>query len=417
MRPTRRQLLGMSAAGLLVPRRLAASAPTSGRKFLFVFNPGGWDPCFVFAPVFSDSVDRFPTDQAGAAGDIAFTDSETRPSVRSFLETWGDRTVFINGIEVPSVAHDVCTKWAMTGDGRAKRDDWVSTIAGNADPSLLLPNVHVSGPLFPLLYPGASVRVGMNGQLATLLDGTACQLAATPEASLPESVHALQEPLLRARLRRWREEKGAGLAASIADAEVTALQRSAALRDYLATLSGDASDLDGALGIAAGCLEAGLSRTAMVAYGVGGNGEWDTHSNNEFQDTMFEQLFSSLGTIVARLASSPGAAGGSLLDETVIVVLSEMGRTPLLNSASGKDHWTWTSAMILGAGLTGGRVIGSWNDQLTGGGVDLATGDSTDAGTTLLPGHVGATLLALADLDPAEFVDADEGEPITGILA
>ena len=417
MRPSRRQLLGLTAAGLLVPRRLAATSPTRGRKFLFVFNPGGWDPAFVFAPVFSDTVGRTPTDFPGQVGDLPFTDSEMRPSVRGFLEAYGERTVFINGIEVPSLAHDVCTKWAMTGDGRARRDDWVSTIAAGGDPGLLLPNVHVSGPIFPLRYPTASVRVGVKGQLSSLLDGTAGQLADAPEPALADALQAAQEPILRRALDRWRGERGRGRAELVAEAESVALERSAALAEFTGVFAGDASDLTGALDIAAGCLEAGLSRTAMVAYGTGGNGAWDTHSSNEFQSVMFEALFSALATVTERLSAAPGAEGGSLLDETVIVVLSEMGRTPQYNAASGKDHWTWTSAMLVGSGLRGGRVVGSWSDGLTGGGVDLATGESSASGATLLPGHVGATLLALADLDPAEFVDAEEGEAISGILA
>jgi len=48
------------------------------------------------------------------------------------------------------------------------------------------------------------------------------------------------------------------------------------------------------------------------------------------------------------------------LSETLVVCTGEFGRTPYLNSAGGRDHWTdcW-SALIAGGGIEGGRVIGA----------------------------------------------------------
>jgi uncharacterized protein (DUF1501 family) len=102
------------------------------------------------------------------------------------------------------------------------------------------------------------------------------------------------------------------------------------------------------------------------------------------------------------LASRSSASGGRLIDEVTVVVVSEMGRHPALNNTGGKDHWTFTSAMILGAGVRGGRVIGEMDENFQGKHVDLASGEVSDGGTGLLPGHLGATLLQMAGIDPAE---------------
>jgi hypothetical protein len=415
---SRRALLGSAASvatSLFIPGRSAAATP-SARKFVFVFCPGGWDPAFVFAPVFNDTIARFAADQKGQVGDIPFTDSPTRPSVRTFLERYGTRTAFVNGVEVPSVAHDVCTKWAMCGDSRASRDDWVSVIAGHADPSLLLPNVHISGPIFPTLYTSASVRIGSNGQLAGLLSGEALARTTMPVPGLDPAVVPLEDALLQKRLDRWTGARSDPMGQRYGATELQARQRAVGLVDHVDTLAGDTSELPIALGIAAGCLEAGLSRTAIVGYGVGGNGKWDTHSVNDFQDMMFDHLFHSLLDLADRLDATPGEQGGTLLDETVIVALSEMGRTPHKNAADGKDHWTWTSAMVMGSGVRGG-VIGEWTEGLTGEPISLETGKKDENGASLLPGHVGATLLALADIDPAEILDPTEGEIIPAMLA
>ncbi|HEY8503819.1 MAG TPA: DUF1501 domain-containing protein, partial [Gemmataceae bacterium] len=53
-----------------------------------------------------------------------------------------------------------------------------------------------------------------------------------------------------------------------------------------------------------------------------------------------------------------------LLDETLVVVMSEMGRTPRLNGSAGRDHWTYCySVLLAGAGIRGGTVYGASDAQ------------------------------------------------------
>jgi uncharacterized protein (DUF1501 family) len=48
-----------------------------------------------------------------------------------------------------------------------------------------------------------------------------------------------------------------------------------------------------------------------------------------------------------------------LLDETLVCFVTEFGRTPKLNKAQGRDHWTHAySIAMAGAGVPGGQVIG-----------------------------------------------------------
>ena len=48
-----------------------------------------------------------------------------------------------------------------------------------------------------------------------------------------------------------------------------------------------------------------------------------------------------------------------LLEETLVVVLSEMGRTPKINSRAGRDHWVGTyPALFAGGGTIPGAVHG-----------------------------------------------------------
>lgn len=48
-----------------------------------------------------------------------------------------------------------------------------------------------------------------------------------------------------------------------------------------------------------------------------------------------------------------------LLDETLIVMMGEMGRTPRINANGGRDHWTFCySVLLAGAGIRGGSIYG-----------------------------------------------------------
>ncbi len=58
----------------------------------------------------------------------------------------------------------------------------------------------------------------------------------------------------------------------------------------------------------------------------------------------------------------------------------------------------------------GGRQIGGYDDNLLGRAVDLNSGELSDKGTILGTEHIGATILALADIEP-------EGDPIQAVLA
>ena len=60
-------------------------------------------------------------------------------------------------------------------------------------------------------------------------------------------------------------------------------------------------------------------------------------------------------------------------------------------------------------------VLGGLDTVGRGQRVDLASGDITGSGTALLPEHLGATLLALGDVDPADYIS--NPQPIAAAMA
>jgi hypothetical protein len=64
------------------------------------------------------------------------------------------------------------------------------------------------------------------------------------------------------------------------------------------------------------------------------------------------------------------------------------------------DLWPWTPALLFGAGLRGDQVIGALDAGMAGVAIDPGSGAPDPAGVAPGPGHLGATLLQLAGLDP-----------------
>ncbi len=414
--------LGLSTAGLLSPVRAAAAragasraAASPERRFLFVFCRGGWDTTTVFTPAFdSKNVDMEPDASLGQAHGLSFVDHPARPSVRAFFDAWGDRACILNGMEVRSVTHERCQRILMTGDAASGRDDWPAVIAAHSRQDLLLPHLVMHGTAYTSRYSSKVVRVGSNGQLPDLLDGRALEASGIVlgPAFAPD-LDQLAEAHLQARLSTGAEPLHAAYAEAL---DTLSLLQGGGLEVSLDPVdAGCMRNLAADCASVLDCFELGLSRCGLVQYDGWCSQGFDTHAGNQQQSVHQEWLFMWLDEVFADLAARPSSTGGRLEDEVTVVVLSEMGRSPQLNGGGGRDHWTYTSAMLLGAGIRGGQVIGGLDEAFRGRPVDLGSGETVASGTSLVPGHLGATLLALADVDPGGFVAAGV-EPIAAML-
>jgi uncharacterized protein (DUF1501 family) len=86
-------------------------------------------------------------------------------------------------------------------------------------------------------------------------------------------------------------------------------------------------------------------------------GDWDTHADNfNRTDKLIEQLDPGFSALLTDLERQ------SMLDETLVIWLSEFGRTPRVNIVNGRDHFSkaW-SCVLAGGGIQGGRVVGKTN--------------------------------------------------------
>jgi hypothetical protein len=143
-------------------------------------------------------------------------------------------------------------------------------------------------------------------------------------------------------------------------------------------------------------IEAG-SRFVTVTWDVPSGYGWDSHrDSHDLKNHLlpgFDQTFSALiGDLEDR----------GLLDETLVVAIGEMGRTPKANSQWGRGHWTHCfPAVLAGAGIRGGMLYGSSDENA-----------AYPAEDPTRPEDLAATIFQALGLDPQTPFTQREGRPV-----
>jgi uncharacterized protein (DUF1501 family) len=108
------------------------------------------------------------------------------------------------------------------------------------------------------------------------------------------------------------------------------------------------------------------------------DGGWDTHQNNfkSLRDSRLPPVDQALPQLLIDLEQR------GMLETTLVCWLTDFGRTPTVNSASGRDHWSASGfAIMAGAGVPGGHVLGETTAD--GGAVAKDEYLSADIATTI----------------------------------
>jgi hypothetical protein len=159
------------------------------------------------------------------------------------------------------------------------------------------------------------------------------------------------------------------------------------------------------------CLTARRLVEAGVRYVTIGRNSWDHHSNIfpqiKSRVPRFDQAFAGLVTDLE---------DRGMLDETLVVYMTEFGRTPKVNSQKGRDHWPRVfSVAFAGAGIKTGQILGASDKD-----------GAEPADMPITPEQIAATILSLTGVHPQTEVTqqddrpiayVDRAAPITALLA
>jgi hypothetical protein len=376
------------------------SALYDGPFFVMVNAGGGWDPTSLCDPKGTldseeDNDQANPMNRSYLARDIATAGTIRYAPVggnAAFFDKYAEQLVIFNGIDTSTNGHDSGSRHCWSGklaEGYPSFGALVAGVKSRASPMSYLSNGGFdftaglvaptrsasSGPLARLAFPN---RSDPNQQTSTFHSN-----------ETEERIRAAQ----RSRLSRLRQketlpayEQSYGLlfAARTGEAEVRNLTT-----HLPAQLDNSNNPLFRQAQVAVAAYKAGLTVSANL--NIGG---FDTHGNHDANHIpSMTRLIEGVDFLMQE-AQRQGVA-----DKMVVIVGSDFGRTPGYNDGAGKDHWSITSMMVLGAGVRGNRVVGASDARHNALKIDPGTLAQSDGGITLRPEHIHAALRRLAGID------------------
>lgn len=402
------QLCAATGLGLTAPTwdtsQLVAAdrdpEPYDGPYYVVFNASGGWDTTYLMDPKGVHDINRlYQQDAICSQGNHRFAPTaehiEQGLSNEDFFKKYGSELLVLNGLDYSVNNHSPCSRYMATGklDSLAY-PTFAALVAACQGPEtplafLTFGQYSATGNLVPM------ARVPYLNSLSKLANADAVQgIARHPyhdrfvldriEQTLQAQAEARRSTIRLPRAARAHDMLYAAQINSKALQRVTPYIPKDTPRQRLA----QQADISLAAFKAGVCVSANLSI-----------GQFDSHNNNDpDQMKLIPELLAGIDYLISR------AEELSIRDKLVIVMQSEMGRTPTYNSGHGKDHWSIGSIMFLGQGIRGNRRLGGTDDRQF-----LIPLDPTslqcdaEKGIRVRPEHIHLALRELAGIAEHEF--------------
>jgi len=418
---------GKAGLGLAMP--LSCKGLTQGKAkepdayegpYYVVFNAsGGWDTTYLMDPKGVNEINRlFKKDDIQTHGKHTFAPTakqvEKGMSNEDFFKAYGEELLVFNGMDYSINNHSPCKRYMATG----KLDSLAyPTFAALAAASLAkeaplafltFGNYSATGNLVPM------ARVPYPQSLKLIANADSVQgIARIPyhddfaldliEKALSEGVESPPmdlAPLPRA--ERAQSMLYAAQANSKALKRVTPFITPNAPKERLARQAE----------IALSCFKGGVCVSANLSIG-----QFDSHATNDAdQMRLIPEFLAGIDYLMKR------AEELKIRDKLVVVIQSEMGRTPHYNKGQGKDHWSIGSIMFMGKRIQGNRVVGATDEKQFLVPIDpksLALDE--EKGIRTRPEHIHRALRELAGIEDHAFskkfpLKIPKGERLQGLF-
>ncbi|MEQ1504695.1 MAG: DUF1501 domain-containing protein, partial [Myxococcota bacterium] len=319
--------------------RAGLPATTAGHRLVVVFANGGWDVTFTLDPKLGEpeiegpDVDEDPANPEDREAIRVFSgipiavNPVKRPAVTAFFDRWAPRSVVVNGLWVGAIAHDPCRWRMLTGAASSSGPDLTAITGAELGVDLPLGALDTSGDGLSGSLAASVGTVGARGQLELLLDPAATP---PPPAGAPPRVGFVPTEAEAALIARYTAERAdahraawgpAGTATFDALAEATT-RAERLVGSRAALIDGLELGVEPTLGGLIDTTVAMLSDRQCQAVLLDSGFTWDTHEGNASQHGYWNGLFTQLSRLAAALDRA------ALLDDTLVVVVSEMTRTP-----------------------------------------------------------------------------------------
>jgi hypothetical protein len=401
------RLCGATGLGLAAPLGLPSAArasepPPYGGPYYVVFNAsGGWDTTYLMDPKGVNGINRLYRE-----GDI-LTEGAHRfaplakhirggMSNEDFFATYGKELLVLNGLDYSVNNHDPCSRYMATGK--------LDSLAYPTFAALVAACRGAEHPL-AFLTCGNYSSTGNLVPMSRIPYLSSLNLIANADGIGGSSKTLYHEPFVSDRIERALAEQAGERAGT---ARLPRVERAQSML-YAAQLNSKAlmrvtahvpkqqpkERLHQQADIALAAFKGGVAVSANLSIG-----QFDSHNNNDADQMKLIPEFLAGVDHLMRRAEELG-----IREQMVVVIQSEMSRTPDYNKGDGKDHWSIGSIMFLGRGIRGNRVIGATDEKQFLVPLDPATLRTTekDKGLRVRPEHVHLALRRLAGIEDHAF--------------
>jgi len=401
------RLCGSAGLGLAAPVGLrsawaapAESPPYEG-PYTVVFNAsGGWDTTYLMDPKGVGGINRlFQEGDILTRGAHKFAPNAKHAkggmSNEAFFEKYGKELLVLNGLDYSVNNHDPCSRYMATG----KLDSL-------AYPTFAALAAACRGPECPLAFLtfGNYSTTGNLVPMARIPYLHSLNLVANADGVGGSDRNPYHDPFVGTRIERALEAQAQ---ARVSEARLPRVERAQSML-YAAQLNSKAlvrvtphvpktspkERLAQQADIALASFKAGVCVSANLTIG-----QFDSHNNNDDdQMKLIPEFLAGIDTLLRR------AEELGIREKMVVVIQSEMGRTPTYNKGNGKDHWSIGSMMFLGAGIQGDRVVGATDEKQYLVPIDPKTlKTDKEKGIRVRPEHVHQALRELAGVQGHAF--------------
>ncbi|HQU43120.1 MAG TPA: DUF1501 domain-containing protein [Pirellulales bacterium] len=365
------KLCGATGLGLTVPWAWPTGSPAAGQDavqdggypgpYYLVFNAeGGWDTTYLMDPKGVNGMNRlYQEGDILTRGPHKFAPTAKHKSGglsnEDFYAEFGDELLVLNGLDYSVNNHSPGARYMATGklDSLAY-PTFAALVAACKGPTcplafLTFGNYSATGNIVAMsrvAYAQSLQKIAnadaMDGnERSPYHDGFALDRI---ERAVEATYQARVEPSSLPRLERAQNMLYAAQVHSKALRRVTPYIPKTQAKERLA------QQVD----VALASFKAGVCVSANLSIG-----QFDSHANNDpDQMKLIPEFLAGIAYVMHR------AEELKMREQLVVIVQSEMGRTPNYNAGNGKDHWSIGSAMFLGQGIKGNRVLGATDDKL-----------------------------------------------------
>lgn len=336
-----------------------AELPSYDGPYYVIFNAkGGWDTTYLMDPKGVGGINRlYKEGDILTEGNHRFAPTAAHVkagmSNEDFFKKYGKELLVFNGLDYSVNNHDPCSRYVATGK--------LDSLAYPTFAALVAGCKGQEAPLAFLTFGGYSVtgnlvpmaRVPYSSSLRQLANADAIsggKYRYHDDFALSRIEQALQEQN-EARKSKIRLPRAQRAQSMLYAAQVS----SKAMSRVLPYIPGTAPEnrLSQQVDIALAAFKGGVCVSSNLVMSG-----FDSHANNDpDQMKLIPLLLEAIDYLLTK------AEQFKIREKLVIVIQSEMGRTPHYNKGKGKDHWSVGSVMFMGNGIRGNRVLGATDEK------------------------------------------------------